>query len=326
MNTAFEKEIQKTIHDINSVRCAGDLCFAAISNTKLTCNATQTISNIKAVDSQVHFDFMVHLGDLLIGGSPKRISLRLLSEELTAYRSAIASGKLFVTQGDADGWRDENFCGQLVWNIMTDSVWHKETSFLDQYECLKRTGDEPYYYVDDLKSRTRCIFLASERYEIEEEHRLYQKYHTFGLKQLVWLEETLKLESGWNVLIFSHAIPESRFETGVKPRSVKGNFVEKSLSILQKAIKNHGIQFVAWVCGHYGYDCELQEHSLNHISLGGLAISPCQGAELSEARRETERIIGTETEDLWDIFVLKTQERKLYMFRFGAGIDRVITY
>lgn len=127
-------------------------------------------------------------------------------------------------------------------------------------------------------------------------------------------------------MIFSHAIPGSRFETGVKPRNYRGNFVDKALAILQKAIRSRGIHFVAWICSHYGYDCEIQESSINYIALGGLAAMPCQGVMIPEARRETERISGTESEDLWDAFVLKTQERKLYLFRFGAGKDRVITY
>ncbi len=326
MSNIFEKEIAKTIEKINAVRCPGDLCFVALSDTKLADTARHTISNIQAVDSQVHFDFIVHLGDLLCGGSPKRVSCRVLSEELAAYRSAIAAQKLFVVQGETDGWRDESFCGQSVVNIMTDEVWHGETSFIDRYEQVKRCGNTPYYYVDDPVSRTRCIFLASERYEMEAEHQLFQKYHTFGLKQLVWLEAALKPEEGWNVMIFSHAIPDSRFETGVNPPSYKGNAIDKTLAILQKAVREHSINFVAWVCGHYGYDCEIQELSMNHIALGGLSAFPCPGVEIPEAKRRTERIAGTEKEDLWDAFVLKAQERKLYIFRFGAGDDRVITY
>ena len=209
---------------------------------------------------------------------------------------------------------------------MTDEVWHGETSFIDQYEQVRRSGDAPYYYVDDPVSRTRCIFLASERYEMEEEHKLFQKYHTFGLKQLKWLEEALKPEAGWNVMIFSHAIPGSRFETGVKPPSYMGYAIDKTLAILQKAVRDHGIHFVAWVCGHYGYDCEIQELAMNHIALGGLSAFPCPGVEIPEARRQMERTVGTEMEDLWDAFVLKAKERKLYIFRFGAGDDRVVDY
>lgn len=326
MSNIFEKEIAKTIENINAVRCPGDLCFVMVSDTKLTDTARRIISNIQAVDRQVHFDFMVHLGDLLCGGSPRKVSCRILSEELAAYRSAIATQKLFVAQGETDGWRDESFCGQLVMNIMTDPIWHEETSFIDQYEHVKRSGNAPYYYVDDPVSHTRCIFLASERYEMEEEHKLYQQYHTLGLKQLVWLEEALKLQVGWNVLIFSHAIPGSRFETGVNPPSYKGNAIDKPLAILQKAVRDHGIRFVAWICGHYGYDCEIQELSMNHIALGGLSAFPCPGVELPEARRETKRMAGTEKEDLWDALVLKPQERKLYIFRFGAGSDRAVDY
>lgn len=326
MNMIFKDEIDKTIRDINAIRRPGDLCFAAVSDTRLTDTSTHTRANILAVDQQVHFDFLVHLGDILCGESPEQISRLILREELSAYRETVASKKLYVTQGETDGWRNESYRGQLVTNIMTDEAWHQDTAFIDQYANVKRVKDAPYYYVDDVEKRIRCIFLASERYEIVEACKLFQKYHTWGLKQLVWLEEALKLEEGWQVILFSHAIPQSVFETGKYPPSYKGNAIDKTLAILQSAIRTRGIQLGAWITGHYGYDCETQVLTMNQMVIGSLSCFPSPGVEIPGARRETERTKGTEREDLWDAFVLQPQERKLYAFRFGAGIDRVIDY
>ena len=162
MNTNYKNEIEKTIRDINAVRLPGDLCFAAVSDSRLADVSKDTRANIRAVDTQVHFDFLVHLGDILCGDNPEQISRRILRKELSSYREAIASKKLYVTQGEADGWRNESYRGQLVSKIMTDLAWHQDTSFIDQYRNVIRIGDAPYFYVDD----TFVIFLREKGQEL----------------------------------------------------------------------------------------------------------------------------------------------------------------
>lgn len=326
MKTYFMDEVAKTIEDINKIRRPGDLCFAAVSDTRLIDACTQNRENIRAVDREVHFDFLVHLGDVLCDRNPEKISRRFLREELSNYRNSIASQKLYVVQGELDGWRDESYRGQLVTGIMTDEIWHQDTGFIDEYEGVTRMADAPYYYVDDPKHCTRCIFLCSNRYQIKEDHKLFQKYHTLGLEQIAWLEEALKPKQGWNVLLFSHDIPQSVFETGKNSPSYKGNAIDMTMAVLQDAVRNGEIDFVAWITGHYGYDCEVQELSMNLMTMGGLACFPCPGVETESVRRGMPRTMGTYKEDLWDAFVLRPQERKLYVFRFGAGEDRVIVY
>jgi len=79
---------------------------------------------------------------------------------------------------------------------------------------------------------------------------------------------------------------------------------EKFLNILQRAQTKQKISIVSWCAGHYLFDCEAKVASINHIVIGGPAIE----------------------EELWDAAVLKADERNLYLFRFGAGNDRVISY
>jgi len=46
----------------------------------------------------------------------------------------------------------------------------------------------------------------------------------------------------------------------------------------------------------------------------------------SDVRKCTERKLGTKTEDLWDVLLLKPKQRRIHLLRFGAGEDRVIDY
>ena len=136
-------------------------------------------------------------------------------------------------------------------------------------------------------------------------NKLFERYPFFDIKQLAWLQnEALKADEGWKVLLFSHAMPKSRFETGKDPFIYGGFAGEKFLNILQRAQTKQKISIVSWCAGHYLFDCETKVASINHIVIGGPAIE----------------------EELWDAAVLKADERNLYIFRFGAGNDRVISY
>lgn len=263
----------------------------------------------------------------MCGNNPEKISRYILEEELVAYRACVASQKLFITQGEKDGWRDETFLGQLVTGIMCDEVWHESTAFIEQYENVYRVDKKPYYYVDFPEKQVRCIFMCSGRYEYEAEHKMFEKYHTWGLEQIIWLqEEALAVEKNWSILLFSHDIPNSRFEMGKDPFIYNGYAGEKVLRVLQEAMWNQGVRIAAWFAGHYGYDCEARIASVNHVIIGSQAHQMSCGAKVDGARYEMGRIAQTVDEDLWDVFLVKLEERKIYAFRFGAGVDRVINF
>ena len=109
-------------------RAPSDLCFALLTGTQLSDRAADTARNIRAVDRTVGFDGVIHLGDLLTGNNPERVSMQMLSRELERFRSCTRSKRLYVTAGDADGFRDERFCGQMVYGIITAQRWFRATS------------------------------------------------------------------------------------------------------------------------------------------------------------------------------------------------------
>ena len=323
----FQKEINRISDAINKIRTSGDLCFAMLSDSILSDSSIAARKIIRAVDEKVGFDCLVHLGDILRGNNPENISRWLLREELAAYQNVVGNGKVFVTQGEQDGYRDESFCGQLVCGIMRDDIWHEDTAYIDRYADVHREGDKPYYYVDFPEYTTRMIFLCSSFYDYDEENMFFERYPAFDLKQLSWLKNVaLKAQEGWKVLLFSHAMPKSRFDIGKDPFIYCGFAGEKFLNLLQRAQREEKISIVCWCSGHYLYDCEAVVASINHMIIGSMAPISCGEVKQEGARTNSSRELGTIEEVLWDAVVLKADERKMYAFRFGAGIDRVISY
>lgn len=321
------EEIERITRKVNELKASEDICFCMLGSSVLCDEGIDARNHIRQLDERLHFDCMVHLGDILTGNNPKKISMSILQNELAAYRSSTEKRKLFVVQGDQDGYRDESFCGQLVCGIMSDRLWHEETAFIDDYEMVHREDDSPYYYVDFPKSQTRMVFLCSSFCELDEENRFFERYPAFDIKQLAWFKnKALKAPKGWNILLFSHAMPKTVFETGKNPLMLDGFSGEKFTKTIQDAQKEYEVSVICWCAGHYMYDAEMSFVNINHMTIASLAPLAAKNVKYQAARIADERKKDSLEAEAWDVMLLKSKERKIYAFRFGAGEDRVVEF
>lgn len=313
-------EVKKTVDSIKSVREEGDLCFALLCDTHLCDEGESTREHIRAVDKEIDFDFIMHLGGVLNGDNPEMISRRLLRMEIERYRSCIGSQKFFLSLGETDGWRDERFLGQLAVNIVTDEMWHEETSYIDRYDGVVRSGNKPYYYVD--LPEARLIVLSSYYYQIDKNIGLFEKYLTHDVEQMAWLKtEALAGCEGKKVLIFGHRIPKSRFENGADPFIYQGFSTEPLLAILQQA-QRRGVQICCRFGGGYGYDSEIRVADIPHAVISSQLPKTVTSAKCDGVRFAPDHTINR---DCWDAVVLKRETGILHLIRFGAGEDRIIS-
>ncbi len=322
----FSQEINDTINKIHKVREKDDLCFAILSDSHLSEEGIITCENIRAVDKEVDFDFVVHLGNVINGNNPRNISMQLLKKEVEMYKECISNNKLFMSQGDTDGWRDERFLGQLIKNIITDEFWHEGTSHIDEYQNVSRYNNKPYYYVDIPDKNIRLIFLCSYHYQIDNEIGYFKKYTEISEKQALWLaKEVLPGCENKTVFIFSHKIPSSRFEQGKDIFVYKGNCTEPVFAIIQQAQKR-GVNIAGWFGGGYGYDSEITVGGINLAVINSQLPKCIKDAKCEQVRFAEDRKLNTPNQDCWDAVILKQAERKLYIYRFGCGEDRIIEY
>ena len=226
-----------------------------------------------------NMDCLIHGGNVLTGGNPKYLTMRILEEEYGAYRDCAGKGLLLPVQGEMDGWRSERYLGQIVWGIMTDEMWQEATSFVDAYPDGSRPHGKPYYYVDFPEKRVRVIVLCSHFYEIDEELEMYEKYDGFDMAQRRWFAgEALNAPEGYTALIVSHTIPNSPFE--------KGSFRKGLLSMLSlmNQAKKAGLNIACWLTGAYGENRveEMQIGMMTCVKMvsrdmrGGAAFDLCE--------------------------------------------------
>ena len=67
MNNCFLEEVNKTVKDIKNVMTDKCICFALLTDSKLSDYGDETSENIKAVDKEVGFSFVAHLGNITNG-------------------------------------------------------------------------------------------------------------------------------------------------------------------------------------------------------------------------------------------------------------------
>lgn len=324
MKDFFKEEITKTINDIKASKEKNDLCFCMMTDSHLSDEMSDTIDNICAVDKEINFDFIVHLGNITNGDNPKNITLRLLKSETEKLKNSIKSKKLFITQGGTDGWRDERFEGQLSMNMITDEAWNEVLSYTKDYENISRKDNKPYYYVDF--DNTRLIFLCSYTSEIDEENELFTKQLHIDIKQLGWLKtEALYNCEGKNVILFSHKIQNSRFETGKDIFAYKGNSTELLFSILQRA-KKRGVNIACWFGGGYNCDGNMTVADINLSIIDSQLPKINPTAKCDDVIIPESRDLNTKNQDCWTAVLIKPDKRELKLFRFGSGNDFTIRY
>lgn len=340
----FEEELKNTINAINEKKEEGDLLFSLVADSHLSDNTRHTIQNIYAVDKAVNFSFLAHLGDLLCGNIPEKVSRRLLKEELANYQFAIKSKKIYVAQGNHDGYRDETYKGQTVPDMAIDEKWYEDLEFFHMGENIHTQKNKPYFYVDIPKHQLRLIFLCTTGYNIDTEKKEFEKLYGISSEQIEWLASTaLDCPSGYSVMVFSHIHP-----FGLKDKNENGDFCisprkeenyETAVNLLKAYNSSSSCTingkiydytdkdgtFVCWFFGHDHCDAVVTIEGFNYI---GVASQTAYIPQLWEAIGyfPSPRELDTVSEDAWDSVLWKKNERKLYMFRFGAGDDRVISY
>lgn len=325
MEPYFADQCRTLTEKIRALREPDNLCFALLAGTALSDFADHTDENIRAVDAQAQFDGVIHLGDILNGSIPETASRFVLSQELARFQTCTDSGKLYTVCGDDDGYRNERYVGHIVTGIVTDERWYQQTAYLEQYPDLHRPQNKPYYYVDFSERKARLIFLSSYVSQIDEQEELFEKSCQYGAEQLVWLKtEALQLPEGWAIFLFSHALPKSRFETGTDPWNYMEYASEPAMMLLRQAQKR-GILLGGWFAGQYACDYETTFCRIPYFLIDSVRPQPVKSV-FSDVRKCTERKLGTKTEDLWDVLLLKPKQRRIHLLRFGAGEDRVIDY
>ena len=333
----FLDEIATTASDTLAVTDAPCITFALVADTHQ--NATEkTVRNISEVDRLVNFDSILHLGDVMNTMGDQQYFYDTCYAEVEAYRKSVQSGKIYLTPGNHDGYalNGKN-------DTSTDpELYRTMYRVSDERAQIVRDGDKPYYYVDFARNKVRFVFLCSKSYTMVD--GVYTYVYGFLDEQVEWLLNVLEnTEDGWSVMVCSHIPPiDTELNTPTFGTGITRNNGQNIVNILQ-AWKNRTTvtfstrtydfsslttnKFVAWLCGHVHGDMIKVYQDLTFVTVTAVAaFVPTEWVMPEGGSFVEERTKNTLTWDSWNSCVLRTDESKLYLFRFGAGEDMVVDY
>ena len=318
----YGSEIQKTADELN--RFGNCFRFAVVTDTHLDNSLPQTLTNIREVDSRVGFDCLLHLGDFLNGSLSRSYTKQLLNVQMELFKDCIASNHFYPVEGNHDGFGDRVTLHAV--DITPDEDWYEATKFVDSYENVGRAPGKPYFYVDYPIRKIRLIVLCTFFYTGYDGKEQFKKLDGTVSLQAEWLKNTaLDVEKDWTVMIFSHDTPFVYFDERVceNNRQINGNLL---MDIVKQAKNEKGFDFAAWFVGHYHGDYIGKVNGLNFIVIASETAYIPQLWDMPDGGCYPKRQLGTDTEDLWDGAVLDKDNRKVRLFRFGAGKNREIDY
>lgn len=297
----FEEEIRETVQDILSLS-KGLLAFCVLTDTHYTINGTweDTAMNIRAIHEQVHFDEIIHLGDITDGIT----SAKVTSDYVKWVKSDLQANQVPVRM--VLGNHDSNYFRSNP----------EKFTIEEQIKLYLEDGNErsaPYYYVDYPEFKLRCLFLHS--FDNEAPIR-----YGFSDAEIEWVRATLKgMKNGGNVIVFSHDAPFAELDYW----SYSIHNGEQLMKLLEEYNAKSDYHILGYFYGHTHSDLVYEECSFPLVSIG------CAKCEYFEDKKPEgayvpKRQLNTITQDLWDTMLLDIDNDTIYMIRFGAGENRRI--
>lgn len=321
MRSCYEQVFTDTLNKIK--KCGDDFCFAVVADSHLDNSAEETCNNIKALSEKTPISCVLHLGDIMCDGFPRKTLKKLLKKEIDMFRLCSKDGHFFPARGNHDGFKD---FVKGVTAVRLDSDWYEATKYTKEITNVSRPEGMPYFYIDYPEKKIRLIALNSFFYTEVNGDTVSGAKSGYDDGQLEWFKkDALNLNSDWTAIAFSHDSPTNNFtEKYIEKNTIyNGN---EMLDAIRDGIKEKGFNFAVWLIGHYHGDMEFCADGINLVLVASETAYVPKLWDMPEGGYYPERNLNTDTEDLWDAVCVDTNKKKVRFFRFGAGKDREISY
>lgn len=352
---------EKTLGKMNN----NTLSFAYITDTHYessTTNVTQYskehAANVADYSFFGNLDFIVHGGDVVDGKLPLVTTLKDLSAVGKEMNKADCD--VFVTKGNHDD--NSLYVSQQTTKLLSDMV--SPTTWFNRFikpiynhvnvNPLDPTGGYFYKDFDFQKIRVVVLNLLDIPFTANADNSpKYFGIWTYGLSnnQLNWVANTAlnfsskgSDKSNWHILVIGHIPPlvelsfpgDSAVNNGTVLHNIllsfkagnsytstptTGDFAQ---SVQVDFTSQGAMTLVGYIHGHTHYDLTTNKDGINYVSvLNSLALKE---TNLATGASSYDRVIGTDTEDSWEVFTIDKQARQLYGMKYGAGNDRTVSY
>lgn len=342
----IDKKIKQIVEKQNQI---GKDCvsFAMITDIHWSFNAQHCGALLSKVMKECNIPYFFNGGDTFAGFP--FCSKESIFQDIKNYRKAFEEIEerclLVMGNHDAAFTTKPDISACYNENISKAELYDCYFSFLKNYPH-RTFGDDAYYFVDDTAQKMRYIVLNTHDIPSDEkDENGFAKYNSFRLfcirePQLQWLAlVALDVpDKDWSVALCSHENPNvisqkhltrnNPILTGIINAfqnhthfSMKTQFDDQPFCNAEIDVDytEKGGNFIAWLGGHEHKDI-LQ--TIDNI----VCVTTRNDAVRLDGGSAPERIIGTNTEHSFDVFLIDKQNRKGTIIRVGYGEDREFTY
>ena len=281
---------------------------------------------LSLVAESVRPDAVINLGDNLdMLGRKYHISnedLQKILSDLFDQTGAVLDCPLLLINGNHDAIGTDFFKAE-IWNAVVKGKYDRGVA---QYH-----SDGSYYFVDCDRAKTRLVFLSLP-YDSDTEAEHPTPLWGFGAEQIAWLRD-VALQTDYDVLLFSH-VPffyEYRGDTEAMLEVWNGSHTAMSyigalcgwiedLDEAVDAIEKSGRVRVC-LSGHIHAESLWAAKETKEDAEGRRNPLPCpQYVTVRPVMPPKDGKTGIGI----DVTVWNPDEKKLYIFRFGDGEDKVL--
>jgi hypothetical protein len=164
-----------------------------------------------------------------------------------------------------------------------------------------------------------------------------QNWWGYSWPQVEWFANiALKVDAGWGVLVCSHTPTRASHSLTGRMVPYSSDAIEGILKAFKAGTPFNPFDFTAqgkrdvigFIAGHAHFDFAEIPADLGFPCINIACNEPSQidNSLIPTGGLNPSRLIGTVTQDLWDVLVLRQDERKLHLIRFGAGNDVELSY
>ena len=285
--------------------CAGNgLVFAFVTDEHWNYNAKHSPALLRYLYEHTHLPVLINGGD-----SGNGVQINAIDKFRTYF-----PGKMYNVPGNHDWYNGNNASGM-------NKVYYA----FDMFNNDQVTGNamEHYCYVDNVQQKIRFIMLNAFLWDSQNPTTAKTGYNA---DQLAWLTgEALTAPAGWDYIVFTHYIGTTTRDT--TPEGV-GNF--RGALDAYNADSSHTGKVLAIIQGHGHYDAVY--HTAGGIPIALVTcdkyypfVRTVDGVTTDMEPWISEyRILGTRTEQAFDVFVLDRENRKFTAVRIGCpAMDNV---
>lgn len=316
-------------------------------------NAEESLDNVKRTvefcnNSPIKFDAMIHAGDIITPFYEQTKEQPLKNAK--AFFDAVKESKSPVLY--AKGNHDLNDWWNKPQNVLDDNDF--SALFFDYAEenygivrQKKANGCKStwnYYDLEEKKIRIICVDTNDIDKTVQNEDstvKYFAASHFYiGNEQMNWIAKVAldfddKEEKDWGVIVVFHNYPKNReeYENAVdklldlcvafnSSSKYENHFecdenpcfkLDISADFTRYANEDKRPHIICWLLGHIHEDRHVVKKGINIIyTLNGSATNECGDARVA-------RVLGTATQNSFDILNIDTRERKIRLFKYGAG-------